>query len=138
MIRVVVVFVHAVLHAFDAAFDRIFCFFRCMIDRRARAFAWPARILIAVTRRHEQSHADETNHQRIAELMSQRVVIGLRNERIDHERSWSKLRSGPQRHDLPQIQANRALLKCAKWLRMDIFARDCSCLISPISDKVVR
>jgi hypothetical protein len=64
-----------------------------MIHRRAGAFAGPTRILIAMTRRHEQSHTDKTNHERITKLVSEGVVMGLRNERIDHERSWSKHRS---------------------------------------------
>jgi hypothetical protein len=79
----VVVFVRAVFHAVDAAFDDVFGFFRGMIDRCACAFAGPARVLIAMTRRHQQSHADETDQERITKLVSQRVVLRSWNERID-------------------------------------------------------
>lgn len=99
---IVVVFVHALFHAVDAAFDRIFGFFGGVIDRGACALARTARILVAMTRRHESRDANRTNHERIAQLVSERVVMRLRNQRIDdHTLPESKSRSVVVTHDLP-------------------------------------
>lgn len=79
MVRVVVVFVRAVFNAVDAALDDVFGFLRGMIHRRARFLTRTARIaVVAMTGRHEQSCADEANHQRIAKLMTEAVVVDFR------------------------------------------------------------